>query len=120
MHVVAMPVDHAHLDALHALHDAEDRHDHEERTHEEGRPEEPAPRGLLIELPHVLAARPRGATSSSATSLAPIVALPSPSLRPAPVEGPLRPEDPRSAWPSRRAKRSGVAALLRSSHAILI
>jgi len=108
------------VEGLHGLQARlEARHEHadEDVTHEE---EDHPPHGLRIELPRILAASPRGTALAAAASL----------LAPAPLcgirehaalaAGRSRPRAGRAHRPLVRARRSGVAELLRSSHALLI
>ncbi len=117
LHLLAPETEHADLGTLHAWHDGQHRHEHEDGTHEE---DEPAPTGLLIELPQILAAPSSDPTLASAPSIHLPALLPSAHWHLALVDSTHRPELCRSGWPPQGAKRSGVAALLRSSHAILI
>ncbi len=117
VHLLAKQLDHGDLGTLHDWHDAQHRHDHEDGTHEE---DEPAPTGLLIELPQILAALSSGPTLASAGSIHLPALLPSARWHSALVESTHRPDLCRSGWPPQRVKRSGVAALLCVSHAILI
>jgi hypothetical protein len=118
VHLVAAEIAPADLEVLHAWHDAR-HHEGHEHAPEEEREEGPAPDELLIELPQILAAASRTSTVPTTSVQAP--ALPA-SLRwqLALVESVHRPDVCRSGWPPEVAGRSGVAALLRSSHAILI
>lgn len=117
LHLLAAEPDPADVGTLHEWHETQHRHGDEEGTDEE---ERPAPTGLLIELPEILAAPSNGQSWSSATSLDLPALLPSPRWHLALLESQHRPELCRSGWPPQPAKRSGVAELLRSSHAILI
>ena len=103
----------AHLHGWHA-----GQHHHESDEHHED--DERAPSGLVIALPSLLA--------PAAKASSPSASLPAPSLAGFPaedacVEGdrdPRRAEPARSGWPPQRGRRTGVAALLRSSHALRI
>ncbi len=132
VHLVPPHADPLQLGSLHERHDARHHHEHEhEHDHEpehehEGEPpdgedeDHPAPRGLVIELPPVLAATPKSSNSSAAAS------TPLPSMHPVrrwhvavqAIEH--RPDRCRYGGPPQRARRSGVAELLRGSHALLI
>ena len=116
LHLLALETDHD-LGARQEWHDAQHRHDHQDDTHHE---EEPTPVGLLIELPQVIGTAPRVTALSSATWFPLPAFVPSVRSTLVLVESTYRPDLRRSGWPPQRAKRSGVAALLRSSHAILI
>lgn len=118
VHLLAERVDTDHHRTLHDWHAAQHRHERGGGDHEEN--ETPAPAGLLIDLPHVLATPSAGATPVAAASVHLPANLPAPRWHLALVEGTHRHELYCSGWPPQRAKRSGVAALLRSSHAILI
>jgi hypothetical protein len=118
VHVLPERLDHANLGATHGWHEGQHEYDHEGGLHEE-ESAEPKPSGLRIDLPALLAAT-RDGSSKSATSGLAFAALPASAWSLAHVALLHRFELCRSAWPPLRAKRSGVAALLRSSHAILI
>ena len=110
-------VDRGHLGSHHDWHDAQHEHEHEDGALEE---DEHAPTGLLIHLPYLLAAPRCGASLASAQGLHLPVLLPKHPWSSALLERTHRHELRCSGWPPQRAARSGVAALLRSSHAILI
>jgi hypothetical protein len=116
-HLHLVPSEHGHdHDALDAWHEVQHHRAQEGESHEVA---EHAPDGLRIEMPAVIATAPSKAPAPG-TSIAPPAFLPSPGWS---VELPgatCRPERCRSGWPPGKARRSGVAALLRSSHAILI
>ncbi|MEW6072904.1 MAG: hypothetical protein AB1726_09990 [Planctomycetota bacterium] len=117
-HVHLLRDEHArNVAALDGWHDAQHRPGHENGEHEKNGP---APKGLLIDLPELVAASPPGSTAIPAASVLALALLPIPGLHLALVESSIRPGFLRSAWPPLGSKRSGVAALLRSSHAILI
>jgi hypothetical protein len=119
LHVLSAEIDPTDRDALHEWHAAEHRRGPTEHQDESDPREEPAPDGFLIALPQVLAASSRSPTSASeGVSLA--ASFPAPDRCSSPVEGTHPPDRCRPGWPSERAKRSGVATLLRSSHALLI
>ncbi len=117
LHLPPSEPDHDDLGALHAWHDAQHRYAHETEKHQEA---EPTPEGLLIELPQILAAAPGRSTLASAASIHASLLPPSPRWHVFLVATTYRPDLFRSGWPPQRAQRSGVAALVRSSHAILI
>ena len=120
MHLLPDEHEHEHehdVAALEAWHDAEHRHGHEKGEHEE---EGPAPSGLMIELPELVAAAPRSSTVIPSAGVQTLAALPFSRWHLALVESSIRTGPIRSGWPPRETTRSGVAALLRSSHAILI
>ena len=121
LHLVSAQVDQDHPGTLHGWHDVQHRHEREDGR-EDGSDQDdvPAPTGLLLELPHILAAPVGGTTLFSAPSVPLPAVLPVPRWHLALVEGTHRHELHCSGWPPQRAMRSGVAALLRSSHAILI
>lgn len=134
LHLLTEHVDAHRHGTLHDWHDAQhglEAHERADDAHEGGREAgeegvEYAPTGLVIELPRILAAPYARAHLASATSIhsAPSIHLPAllPTLRQHLVfgEGPGKNGPCRSGWPPQRAKRIGVAALLCSSHAILI
>jgi len=105
------------LGALYDWHHAQHRRWHEGGTRGE---DALAPTGLMIDLPRVLVAPCRGSTFFPALSSS------LPAIRPAPrwqlerVEAIDRGRQPISGWPPERPERGGVAALLCSSHALLI
>jgi hypothetical protein len=117
LHFLAPQVEADQLGTLHDWHAAQHGHEHEEGSDED---EVPAPTGLLIDLPHLLAAPWGGTTLVAASSVHLPAILPVPRWHLALAEGTHGHELYRSGWPPQRTKRSGVAALLRSSHAILI
>jgi hypothetical protein len=125
LHLLAEPIAEHHPDALRDCHAAQHRNTHDDggdARHEDDahHPDDmPAPAGLLIDLPHVPAAPCAGTTLVSASSALPAT-LPAPRWTLALVDGTHRQKLYGSGWPPQRAKRSGVATLLRSSHAILI
>jgi hypothetical protein len=113
LHLLAEQVGADHLGTLHDWHDAQ--HEQEQLDgSDEG--DVPAPTGLLIELPQALAST----TLVSTLDVHPPALLQAPQWKLGLAEGTCRREPHRSGWPPQLAKRSGVAALLRSSHAILI
>jgi len=103
---------------------ADPRDGHGARAHEDhGNPDEhePAPEGVQLDLPVLLALAPK--TPGGATTVGlPGLAAPLAPLRwcLAPSRSGHRPELARSGDPPPWSARSGVAALLRSSHALLI
>ena len=103
--------------ALDGWHDAQHRCGHDGDGHADGGP---APRGFLIELPAFAAAAPRGSTVVPAASAQAQIGVPRSFQHLAIVESSTPQWLIRSGWPPHRTNRSGVAALLRSSHAILI
>lgn len=117
LHLVADRIDDDLLGSLHERFDAQHRHEHEDDAREE---EEPAPTGMPIELPELLAAPCKGPRLASAQGLHVPALLATPRwplvLH---VRAPAH-ERGRSGSPPRGAERSGIAALLRSSHAIRI
>jgi len=117
-HVHLLPEEHDHdFAALDEWHATQHRGGHEQDDHGD---DDPAPQGLLIELPELVALAPRvptGVAGPSAQALAP---LPLPRWHLAPVASSHRSDFIRSGWPPQATWRSGVAALLRSSHALLI
>ncbi len=116
-HVHWLPDDHDHdVAAFDGWHAAQHRRGHEHGDHEEG----PAPTGLLVELPGFVAASARGSTVPPTASLQALALLPLTGWHLALVLSSTRPGPIRSGWPPGGTERSGVAALLRSSHAILI
>ncbi len=117
LHLLAGQVDPDPLGTLHDWHDAQHGHEHEDATDEE---DEPTPVGLLIDFPQILAAPCVDPSFTAASSLHSLAFLPPPRWHLAPVAGPHGDGFYPSGWPPQGAKRSGVAALLRSSHAILI
>ena len=117
LHLLTEQVAQDHLGALHDWHDAQHRHEHDDGTDGE---DEPAPTGLLIELPQLLAAPLGGTTLVPALGIQVPAIIPVPRWHLALVEGIHKHELYCSGWPPQREKRTGVAALLRSSHAILI
>lgn len=117
LHLVTEQVDTNLLATLHDWHDAQHRHEHDDGSNQD---EEPAPEGLLIDLPDFLAAPGSGTTLASALSTHLPAILPVPRWHLALVEGPRGQESCCSAWPPQLTRRSGVAALLRTSHAIRI
>lgn len=117
LHFVTEQVGQDHVGTLHDWHDTQHRYEREDGSDQD---DVPAPMGLLVDLPHILAAPVGGTTLVSALSVHLPAVLPVPRWHLALVEGINRHELYCSGWPPRRAKRSGVAALLRSSHAILI
>jgi hypothetical protein len=93
-------------------HEDDDRHRHQDRG--------PHPTGLVVDLPAILLASSPTTSSadpigSLAFATAPAWACPGPLVETGP-----RPDLCRSGWPPQRGRRSGIAALLRTSHAILI
>ena len=100
---------------LHERHDELHGHAHERHEHEA-----PEPEGLLIEFPQVLANAPRdpgAGPAASATPAAPVQSVRSSLLFAGSTH---RAYLCRSAWPPQEPARTGVAALLLSSHALLI
>jgi hypothetical protein len=110
-----------HEDATaHARHDAAHGHEHGDAVHEPREEDEPAPGGLRIEFPDVLVASTRGSLSVGFDE---VVAAAPPSFRRWQLvvsESTHRPEMFPSGWPPQWERRTGVAALLRTSRAILI
>jgi hypothetical protein len=119
LHVVAAAADHSHVGAFEEWHGALHEHGHDGSTQEE-KQDEPAPIGLPFELPRILATPPGSWASPCAASIVLPLALPVSTWHLAPVWSTHRLDLCRSSWPPQRARRSGTAALLRSSHAILI
>jgi hypothetical protein len=117
LHLVSEQLGQDHPGTLHDWHDAQHRHEREDGSDQD---DVPAPTGLMLELPYLLAAPVRSTTLVSASSVSLPASLPVPRWHLALVEGAHRHELCCSGWPPQRAMRSGVAALLRSSHAILI
>lgn len=117
LHFVTEQVGLDHLGTLHDWHDAQHRHEREDGSDQD---DVPAPTGLLVDLPHILAAPVGSTTLVSALSVHLPAVLPAPRWHLALVKGTHRHELYCSGWPPQRAKRSGVAELLRCSHAILI
>jgi hypothetical protein len=117
LHLVTEQVDQDRLGTLHDWHDAQHQYEREDGIDED---DAPTPTGLVIELPHILAV-PGGSTTLVSTLGVHLPAvLPVPRWHLTLVEGAPRHELYCSDWPPQRAQRSGVAALLSSSHAILI
>jgi hypothetical protein len=82
--------------------------------------EEEAPAGIVVLVPLLPAAAPeQGSATFQPASYLP-AAVPACGWHLDAVESTYRTELCRSGWPPQRGGRSGVAALLRSSHAILI
>ncbi|MFN0008808.1 MAG: hypothetical protein ACKVXR_12980 [Planctomycetota bacterium] len=120
LHLVAAATDHSHPTSPDEEHDAWHGHCHDSAPPIEGIRDEPAPEGLRIQFPDLLVIAPGGSVPRSATSSGMLAVLPPPLRHWTVLEHP-RPADPRpSAGPPRRARRSGLAELVRSSHAILI
>lgn len=116
-HVHLVASTHAHeVAALHDHHVDEHGDQHEDDCHE---PEEPCPGGLLVELPDFLATHRDGTPAGPATG---VLALgPSAVIRVCcAVATRPRPAPVPTGWPPPRHERSGIAALLLSSHALLI
>jgi len=99
-------------------HAAEHRHEHAPEPEPDDEEREDRP-GVLVDLPEGLAASARGSgTIPSSRVLAQAPLLERQALTPAVASGP--PGVVRSGWPPQRGRRSGVAALLCSSHALLL
>lgn len=125
VHVHGEAGTHLHLFASGEHHGSSAHHDWHATQHSDAHDaataddDEPAPGGLIVELPEELAqsvdapTRPRFAADASVATLLPI---PSPVPR---VACGARTLHARFDLPPRQAVRSGVAVLLRSSHAIL-
>jgi hypothetical protein len=101
------------LDVWHEL-------EHEDADHSHPDDHGPAPHGLVLQVPilHFVSSSPAGAESLPASfflAIQPFCGRHGDALR-----GVHRAEPRRSGWPPDRGARSGVAAVLRSSHAILI
>lgn len=124
VHLLPEELHHVHGDGVVAHEESPRSHPHgegETRDHEPGHGDGgQAPHGFRIELPAFDAAPTRGSTPIPPALPLALAGLP--SLRgPTPVvAGPTHPGRIRSGWPPQGAQRSGVAALLGSSHAILI
>jgi hypothetical protein len=94
------------------------QHEGEVDSHEDDH--ERVPSGIVVGFPRILAVCVQGASSAS-QSVAPHLAdAAAYGWRLDAIESPYRPELCRSRWPPGQGRRSGIAALLRSSHAILI
>lgn len=117
LHVLAEQAADDHHGGLRELHDAQHRHE-SGPAHDDG--EAPPPTGLRIDIPHIVAAPCGGAASVSAASVHQSAIFHAPQWAPALVEDPHGSGHFRSGWPPQRAQRSGVSALLRSNHALLI
>jgi hypothetical protein len=115
VHVVA-DVDHVHVHDFHAGHAA--AHGHELPAGEKH--DEPTPTGLLVEFPRVIAAVAKSADVPSSTGSVLRSVMPLASWSLSPSASTHRPGLCRSSWPPQPSERSGVAVLLRSSHALLI
>jgi hypothetical protein len=116
-------------DHLHLLFASADLDGHERasvveqlHSHEGAAPEDEhdAPAGIWIELPRILAASTRNASQPQVPVVQASAPLPPVRWRPVTTERLHRPDACRFGWPARGRELSGVAALLRSSHAILI
>jgi len=117
---VHLPTHHEHAsdEAWHAAQHAAE-HEHEHETPGVGEEDVPAP-GSRLELPELAAAPARDGAAALAKSVATPAPCPAPRWSLACIESSHAPEFFRSGWPPQESWRSGVAALLCSSHAILI
>ena len=114
VHLLAEHADSGEAIGLESWH--EHQHDGEE-PHDE---HEPTPPGLLIDLPPLVAGHQQ--TANPADIIASSCVRASLAWVPGGALGRIRhrPEVLRSGWPPQENRRSGIAALLGSSHAILI
>ena len=118
LHLVLEHGEHHGAGPSHAWHAHQHRHDGEDET--SGGDDEPSPEGLRLELRELVAAAPRAAAPAPATSIHVLALLPAPAWEPARIEGLPPARSHRSVWPPPGSSRSGLAALLRSSHALRI
>lgn len=117
-HVHLMSSGHDHdVAALEGWHDAQHRLEPADEDHDVGGR---APKGLRIELPEIVAPATHGSNAIHAAGVRAPVPPPFAGWHPPLVERSLRPWLIRSGWPPQGTRRTGVAALLRSSHAIRI
>jgi hypothetical protein len=117
LHEHVLPENRGHeLATLDSWHDA---HHHQEDRDRPDDERKPAPEGLVIALPGIVASPCQPSSAKHTCSLH--AQLPSAELGPQPraVGVTCRPHV-RFGWPPQTGERSGVAALLRSSRAILI
>ncbi len=119
---------------LHLQSESTDRHDigfahaHEghgapqglAQEHGGDEPDEPAPAGLGIDIPLILAVPGGGATIVAESGVPWTELMPAPPWHFAPLVGAHGREHCRAHGPPRPNARSGIPALLRTSHAILI
>ncbi len=108
---VAAPGD---VQALSAWHATQHHGDPDSRAHE--RP----PAGLVFAVPALLASAPGPAGGLAPPSACKVLLGPEPLPLVELAGGTHQPELCRNGWPPQRTARSGVVALLRSSHALLI
>jgi hypothetical protein len=80
----------------------------------------PVPEGFLLELPPITVAAPRDLSVGSALFAPMAAAIPCERPSVHSCAGSTWPGPARSGWPPQGSRRSGIAGLLRSSHAILI
>ncbi len=120
LHLFATHADPGELGTGHDRHAAQHRHGREDETDEDEQPTLPAPEGLLLELPQILAVVPSGQSAASTSSFHVSAQLAAPRWHLALAQCTHRFDLCHSGWPPQRRTLSGVAALLRSSHAILI
>lgn len=120
LHLFATHADPGELDTIHDRHAAQHRHGREDETDEDEPPRLPAPEGLLLELPQILAVVPNGQSAASTSSFHVPAQLFAPRWHIALAQYTHRFDLCHSGWPPQKRTLSGVAALLRSSHAILI
>lgn len=115
VHVHLPPAGSAGGLALGEWHDSQ-HHDESDEHHEHGQ----VPAGVVVHLPRVLVASSQAARALPSLGAFHIAAWSVTILRVDAGRRPCRPELFRSGWPPQSGQRTGVAELLRSSHAILI
>ncbi len=120
LHLFATHADPGELATVHDRHAAQHRHGREDETDEDEEPTSPSPEGLLLELPQILAVVPSAQSSASTLSFHVSAQLAAPRWHLALARCTHRFDLCHSGWPPQKRTLSGVAALLRSSHAILI
>jgi len=107
-------------------HDVADHHARPESREASARAEEdhpqhhPAPEGVRIELPRVIAVAPRDSVRATGPGVPALATAPLVRWTPERIETRGPPESMRCGRPPGRARRSGIVALLQSSHALLI
>jgi len=125
-HVHLLLEEHHHAHGQGVVAHEEDRHSHHPDGGETGDDEPghgdggPVPHGFRIELPAFDAAPTRGSSPIPPATTHSLAGPPASRGPTVPSVAPTHPVRIRSGWPPQGAQRSGVAALLRSSHAILI